>query len=211
MKKCISIFAEWQVIMLVLVVIGTNLSAPAYCQANDVALLLQQTPLQGGTITPDMGVHGFLPGTEVTLTAVPKPGYQFVCWIGDVGDTTANRTSVYLDTPKIVIAVFERAEYEFLAMDELPRGGGHGGLHSSSADYSRQGGGGGGGRRPHKRYGTSQEKPDEEPTNDFPVPEKSEEELNDFPVPQPIPEPAAIFLLGSGALMLRRKRKQKQK
>ena len=101
----------WQSIVLAIVVIVGGLAGPAYCQTNGVALLLQQTPVQGGTLNLSMGVHNFELYTEVTLTAIAKPGYQFVYWLGDVRDSTSNNTTVYLDGPKIIIAVFERARY----------------------------------------------------------------------------------------------------
>ncbi len=172
-------------------------------------LLLQQTPPQGGTITPAVGVHNFGLNTDVTLTAIPKPGYQFVYWLGDVSDPTANRTIVYLDAPKIVIAVFEQSEYEFLAVQERAQSAPGGGLFRSAADYARQrggqgGNGGGGGRRPGPLEPPEPEKPEDFPVpkvgEDFPVPEVGE----DFPVP--IPEPATLSFLALGSLVLLRKR-----
>jgi hypothetical protein len=118
------------------------------------------------------------------LTAVPKSGYRFVYWLGDVSDPTANSTIVYLDAPKIVIAVFERSEYDFLAAEERSQSRPVGGLSSSGADYSRGGGGGGIGRIP------SQREREEEPPE------------GDFPVPEPIPEPATGVLLVLGSFFV---------
>lgn len=170
-----------------------GLIEPAYCQSDDPVLLLQQTPPEAGKITPSVGVHNFESGTEVTLTAVPKPGYQFVYWLGDVSDPTANRTIVYLDAPKIILAVFERSEFEFLLAEERSQSAPGGGLFASAPDYARQGYTGGGAKRPPKwRWPTPPEP--EEP-----------EEPEDFPVP--IPEPATVLLLGFGSLALLRKRR----
>jgi len=123
----------------------------ANSQAQEPALLLQQSPVKGGSITPESGVHYFNLNTNITITALPEPGYRFIYWLGDVSNPTSNITVVNLDSPKIVIAVFEREEYEFLAdavagTTSAPTGG----LTTSSRDYSRagfSGGGGGGGRR----------------------------------------------------------------
>ena len=124
--------------------------APTNClgQGKEVLLLLEQTPIRGGEITPIAGVHHFKPGAEVVLIANPKPGYQFVHWLGDVSDATANSTVVYLNKPKVIVAVFEPAKYG--AKDVLPGGGGGGGggLMPTAGNFFPQGGispGGGGG------------------------------------------------------------------
>ncbi len=192
MKWYDSIFVGWQSAVLAFVVIVIALPGLAYCQTDGTALLLQQTPPQGGTISPSAGVHNFAPHTEVVLTAVPKPGYQFVYWLGDVSDPTTNSTTAYLDVPKIIIAVFQRLEYEFEIYEEMATSVPYGGLRGSAGDYARGGGGGGGGRRrPKWRWPTPPEQP--EPP-DFPTPEEG----NDFPVP--VPEPATGVLLVLGGL-----------
>ncbi|MHC4455671.1 MAG: InlB B-repeat-containing protein [Planctomycetota bacterium] len=176
----------------------------AYCQTDGCALLLQQTPVEGGTITPSLGVHHFDLYSEVTITAVAKPGFQFVYWLGDVSDTTANSTIVYLDSPKIIIAVFERAEFELLAPSERSQSINRGGLTPSAGDYARRGGGGAvrrETRRLHRPIPPEPPEPPEPSEEDFPVPPEG----NDFPVPEPIPEPATVFLLGLGSLALLRK------
>ncbi len=193
MRRYSSIFIRWRAVILAVMFILCALLEPAYCETDGTALLLQQTPPQGGTITPDVGVHHFDLNTDVTLTAVPRPGYQFVYWLGDVSDPTANRTVVYLDAPKIVIAIFERAEYKFLDVQERAQSAPGGGLFAGAADYARHGFFGGGGRRPN-----GPRPPDQEP--------QPEPDDDDFPVP--IPEPATVCLLGLGGLiLLRRKRR----
>ncbi len=147
-------FVGWRRLISAIAIIVGWLFAPAYCQTPDVALLLQQTPAKGGAITPIAGVYHFKLNSEVTLTAVPKPGYQFIYWLGDVSDPAATNTIVYLDKPKIIIAVFEQSKYGVLAAEEgLPGGGGGGGsgLVTTVANYGQTGGisgGGGGGGTP---------------------------------------------------------------
>jgi hypothetical protein len=186
------------------------LCGSAYSQPNEgeMVLYIQQTPVEGGTVNPGVGVHRFGPNSEVTLTAVPNPGYQFVYWLGDVSDTTANNTVAYLNAPKIIVAVFERARYEFLAREEGAQSSPKGGLFGSADDYSNEPLGGDGARRPHKVRGPSEPTPpkEEEKPGDFPVPKEG----NDFPVPQPIPEPATAALLAVGALMTFAKRKNQK-
>ncbi len=123
MKRNNSISIAWQLVVLALMVFLCGFLEPAYCQTNGTVLLLQQTSAESSMITPGPGVHHFESGTEVTLTAIPRPGYQFIYWLGDVSDSTANSTIVYLDAPKIVLAVFEQSEYEFLFAEESSQSG----------------------------------------------------------------------------------------
>ncbi len=136
-------------IIAAIAIIMCRLTIPAYCQTKDVVLLLEQTPVKGGEINPVAGVHYFKPGSEVMLTAVPKPGYKFIHWLGEVSDATASSTVVYLNKPKVIIAVFEQAKHGISPDgDGLPIGGGGGaggGLFPTALDFSRPGGFGGGG------------------------------------------------------------------
>jgi len=205
MKRNNSIFTGWECVILALVAVSFGLPGPAYCQTDGIALLLQQTPPQAGKISPAVGVHRFELHTELTLTAVPKTGYQFVYWMGDVSDPTANNTILYLDAPKIVIAVFERAEYEPLdveaEVEPRPQSRPVGGM-TPSGGFGGGGGGGGIGRKP-RRIVANGENGNGDEDEDFPVPPEG----NDFPVPEPIPEPATIMLLSLSSLALLRKRR----
>jgi len=149
-------FVGWRGLISAIAIIVGWLFAPAYCQTPNVALLLQQTPSKGGATTPLAGVHHFALNSQITLTAVPKPGYQFVYWLGDVSDPAATNTIVYLDKPKIIIAVFEQAGYCALAAKEGMTGGGGGGgsgLVTTVANYGQTGGmsSGAGGVKPKLR------------------------------------------------------------
>jgi hypothetical protein len=201
MKQNRSTFIGWQRLILTLAGLLYGLLGPAYCQSpasakDATALLLQQTDTRAGTVTPDVGVHYFDLDAEVLLTAVPKPGYYFVYWIGDVSDPTAISTIIYMDTPKIVVAVFARSEFAFSLEETMMLGGGGGGLRPSAADYSNQGYTGGGSKRPSKSHVTPQ--PEEGPSG-------PEELPDEFPVPH-LPEPATVLLLGLGSLLLVRRR-----
>ncbi len=87
----------------------------AYCQADGYySLMIQQSPVDAGFISPGVGIQQVAVGEHVTLTAIPKPGYRFVYWMGNVSDASVSEVIVVMDGPKIVVAVFERAEYELL-------------------------------------------------------------------------------------------------
>ena len=138
MKVGVPKYVGWKHVILAFAVVAGSLLAPACCQGSDVELLLQQTPAQGGDTTPVAGVYHFVPGSEVTLTAVPKEGYRFMHWLGEVSDPTASSTVVHLDKPKVIVAVFGQTEYGVLGSPEnLPTGGGGGGggLFRKGADY----------------------------------------------------------------------------
>ena len=145
MKPGVPPFIGWRGLISAIAIIVCCLFAPAYCQTSEVSLLLQQTPAKGGAITPTAGVHHFELNSEVTLTAVPKPGYQFIYWLGDVSDPGAASTVVYLDKPKIIIAVFGQTENGTLIAEEgISFGGGGGaggsGLVNTVANFGYMGG-----------------------------------------------------------------------
>jgi hypothetical protein len=211
MKRNRSIFIGWQGVIMALAGLLYGLLGPAHCQdiasqpsaewqprTDTTVLLMQQADSHAGTVTPDVGVHHFDLDSEVLLTAVPKLGYYFVYWIGDVSDPTAISTLIYMDAPKIVVAVFARSEFSFLLDETIMLGGGlGGGTYLSAADYSNQDYTGGGSKRPSKSHVTPQ--PPEGPSG-------PEEELPDeFPIPE-APEPATVLLLGLGGLLLVRHR-----
>jgi len=173
MKRETSVFVGWRSCALALSIVSFGLSAPAYCRTAGVALLVQQTPAQGGTVVPPPGVHYFAPDSQVALAAIPKPGYRFLYWLGDVSDPNSSSTSVYLDSPKIIVAVFAEIPESYVV------GGG-----SPSVDRFEESAGGGG---ISTRQGLMPPPPP--------------------PPPPPPAEPSTVFLLGLGAMMLRRSRR----
>ncbi len=182
----------------------------AYCQEDGTALMLEIVPSDGGYLNIAPGVHSYDRYAYLTLNATPNPGYQFVYWMGNVTEATASSTSVYLDGPRIVIAVFERSKFTFDDMEERPQPSlSGGGLIPSAPDYPNAGGGGGGGKRPSKFRRPKPPKPNE----DIPVPEEG----GDFPVPgedgdfpTPIPEPGTITFVVTGLLIIARRRRRGQ-
>ena len=156
-------------------------SSTVFAQLGTNALMVQQSPVDGGVVTPGVGVYDMENDSRVNLTAVPNPGYQFVYWLGDVSDSTSNSTVAYLNSPKIVIAVFERVGYEYLPLSEAIRNTPAGRLYSSPGYYPRSEYTGGGSDDP--------EDPPEYPE---------------------VPEPAAILTLTAGAMLLKLMKKKKK-
>jgi hypothetical protein len=205
MKGPAGVLRGWKATIVTIAVIAAGLFMPAQSRGRDVALLLQQTPLDGGIVTPSPGVHFFAPNSEIVLTATPNPGYKFIYWLGDVGDPTANRTITYLNKPKIIIAIFEPIEDSTSFIGRGSVGGGRvtsDGL-IAAADY-----GGWGqtrlassGSRPS---GSSTPYPYEQVWEPLPwTPSQSPiSPESSTPSEPPIPEPATGILLFLGSLFL---------
>ena len=184
MKVCSPTYVGWRSILTIIIIVG-GLLTPAYCAASDMTLFVQQTPDGGGATYPSSGIYHFSPQSEVTLTATPSPGYQFVYWLGDVSSPEAISTVVYLDKPKIVIAVFEQADYNYSGGGSP---GGGGGMTATGGNISAGGG----------LSSTTGAKPAKivyAPSGDV-TPE--------------IPEPATGILLGLGSLLLLKSRRKKR-
>jgi hypothetical protein len=172
---------------------------PAACsRALEVPMLLQESPSGAGVVTPSPGVHRFAWNAEVTLTATPHPGYEFIYWLGDVLDPRANRTQAFLDKPKIIVAVFGPTQYQTLPASGGEGGAGGGGRYvgggflTAASDFVRprpirvQGGGAGIQSSASDGYSLVFELPSEPGTGPEP----------------PIPEPATALLLLVGSWFL---------
>ncbi len=147
-------------------------------------LCIEQSPAQAGKLSPDSGTHQYSADAIVVLSAEPQPGYQFAYWLGDVADPKSQRTTVHVNSSKVVVAIFQPAKEDYPTEVLIGGGGGGGGgAVPTRIDLSTPGGGIAGGVA------------------------KSKSAVVSVPVPVPVPEPTTILLLGAGVLALRRKRR----
>ncbi len=169
---------------LLVIFIAACLALPVYSETSGLPLLLKQSPPDGGNINIDCGVHQFDYNTLVPLKAAPKQGWKFVYWLGDVSDSTSTNTFTILDSPKMIIAVYEREYSQFQIAAE-----GGGGISPQSSLTPNQKSNSQSNIQPAKNLGGSKTKNTK----------KNET----------VPEPATIALLGMGTLFLYRKSRTK--
>lgn len=192
----------YSLILMALVILAW--CAPVCFSQGDYVLMVQQAPVDGGTVTPQPGIHSYGIDEAVIITATPAVGYQFVYWLGDVSEPSSISTTVVLDGPKIIVAIFERVEYGDLVLDEedeKPRASlGGGGLMPAGRNFWT-GRGSGSTFRPRP-------KPLTPVTRNVEITEEPiAEEEAEFPVP--IPQPSTLALLAAMApLILSRRSKR---
>ncbi|MBN2002891.1 MAG: carboxypeptidase regulatory-like domain-containing protein [Anaerolineae bacterium] len=73
-----------------------------------------------GATTPDTGVHNYVAGTHVDLSAAPSAGWRFEGWSGDLTGAD-NPTALTMDGHKEVTATFSALTYT-LAVDTVGNG-----------------------------------------------------------------------------------------
>lgn len=138
-------------VLLAFVIVAGCTFSSAYCQSQKMTLLVQQTPNEGGEVTPLAGAYKYDQDSEVTLTAAPNAGYEFLYWLGDVSDQESTNTIVHLDKPKIVVAVFEPVQSDLSVPSNFSSSGGGGSLISNHVTIGNSVSISGGGGKPQEQ------------------------------------------------------------
>ncbi len=173
-------------------------ASPVFSADDGTALMLEMSPPNGGYLNVTPGVYNYEMYSEISLKAVPKPGYQFVCWMGNVTNAASSSTSVFLDSPKIIIAVFERSKFDLIGLEEqLDSSIGDGGLvRSAGLGDTALEGAGGGNLPPKPNYPKNHQDPPPRPDDN------GEED------PPTVPEPATMALFITGIFILNKRKKK---
>ncbi len=103
--------------------LALGLAVAASAESPHFDLCIEQSPAKAGIVTPDSGTHRFAANSVVTLSAEPQTGYRFAYWLGDVADPASKNTTVHVDSPKVIVAIFKPVEDDLL---ENTLGGGGG-------------------------------------------------------------------------------------
>lgn len=179
---------------------------PLMAQDDSFALLVQKSPEYGGVVTPSETVQTSGGDRLVTITATPRDGYEFVYWLGDVTTPTNSVTTVFVDTPKMVIAIFERPEKEKFA-ETILGGSSKGSNRSPGGAVSSVPRGNSLGVAP-PAFGGGYTGSSTEPEIIIYYPNDPDgPDGPDVPGNPDVPEPATMLMLGAGAIILIRKRK----
>lgn len=99
-------------------------SAAARGETPAYDLFIEESPAKAGVVEPNSGTHRFSANSVVVLSAQPQSGYQFAFWLGDVSDPKAPTTTVHVNSPKVVVAVFRPTEKKRLPEESGGAGGG---------------------------------------------------------------------------------------
>jgi hypothetical protein len=97
-------------------------------------LCIQRSPADAGDVMPGTGTHRVTANSTITLTADAQPGYRFAYWLGDVSDPSSEHTTILVNEPKMVVAVFQHEPNKRLDEEIAASGAGGGGGGGMLAD-----------------------------------------------------------------------------
>jgi hypothetical protein len=82
---------------------------------------LTVTANAGGSTSPSAGMHEYLEGTVVQISAVPDSGWEFDGWSGEVTEPEMAITTIVMDSDKMVTANWKKLKYH-LTLKVIPLG-----------------------------------------------------------------------------------------
>ncbi len=82
-------------------------------------LSMNTSPVGTGSTAPAPGIHTYSKDELVAISAIPKDGYYFAGWVGEVEDPTAQTTHVKMDKDKEVYATFETGAPKEFALNMM--------------------------------------------------------------------------------------------
>ena len=100
---------------------GTSL-LPDLLSPITYSLSISISPSGAGSVSPSSGEYES--GTQVTLTANPASGYQFVSWSGDASGISST-IIITMNSNRDVIATFERLEQIIFEVNNIVLSGGY--------------------------------------------------------------------------------------
>lgn len=183
----------------------------------DFSLMIQSSPNNGGMIRSSAAGGDVIRAQangSITLTATPMPGYQFVQWLGDVTDAVTAQTTVLIDGPKIVVAVFTRSDADEVKLDpsgatqqSSPSGGGGGSRgRAPGVAIAGPGNAGAGGFRTGSSgipaFDTNGNATASDTNNPAEIIPSNETIGPDAGNSEDVPEPATVGLMGIGVFLL---------
>jgi len=89
------------------IILIENKTVKAFFVPKHVTLTVHIQPASAGSTIPEAGDHTYLPGDTVDLSAIPRNGYRFTGWTGDVFEPDSQNTQILMEENKTIYAHFE--------------------------------------------------------------------------------------------------------
>jgi hypothetical protein len=99
---------------------GPKAVTAVFRNVSEPVLTLIADPANGGTITKSPNQVSYAVGSTVELTAVASACYQFVGWVGNVANTSANPTTIVMNQDETVTAQFAQLDTYNLTVNVDP-------------------------------------------------------------------------------------------
>jgi len=105
-------------IVLGVKITGNTSITAVFNEKGKVRVIADPSPLEGGTVKVEPDSSQFLIGEEISLSASPNEGYEFVNWTGDLDDDAQSFTLKVLSTTNVT-ANFKKKKYTVTLLNAL--------------------------------------------------------------------------------------------